>query len=57
MQLPHDVHGAASGMADVIRRAEKSIGRSAAGVALGLPDEQQHMAASGLVVDVPLAGE
>ena len=56
MQLPHDVHGAAAGMADVIRRAEEGIRRGTAGVDLGLPDEQQHMAASGLVVDIPLAG-
>lgn len=56
MQLPHDVHGAAAGMADVIRRAEEGIRRGPAGIALGLPDEQQHMAATGFVVDVPLAG-
>ena len=56
MQLPHDVHGTAAGMADVIRRAEEGIRRGAAGVTLGLPDEQQHMAATGLVVDVALTG-
>ena len=56
MQLPHDVHGPASGMADVIRRTEEGIRRSTTGVALGFPDEKQHMAATGLMVDIPLAG-
>lgn len=55
MQLPHDVHGPAAGVVDVIRRAEEGIRHGAAGVALGLPDEQQHMAATGLVVDIALA--
>jgi len=56
VQLPHDVHGAAAGVADVIRCAEEGIRRSAAGIALGLADEQQHMAAPRRVVDVALAG-
>ena len=43
-------------MADVIRRAEEGVRCDAAGVALGLPNEQQHMAATGLVVDVALTG-
>ena len=55
MQLPHDVHGATAGMADVVSCTEKGIWCCAADVALGFPDEQQHMAATGLVVDVALA--
>ena len=56
MQPPHDIHGPAALMADIIRCAEECVRCSAAGILLEFTDEQQHLSIVFLMMDIPLAG-
>lgn len=56
VQPPHDIHGLAALVTDVIRSAEERIRRSAADILLELANKQEYFAALLLVVDVTLSG-
>ena len=56
VQTPHDIHGSATLVADIIRSTKERIRCSTAGILLEFTDEQQHFTALFLVVDVALAG-
>ena len=58
VQLPGDIHRPAARVLHVVRRAQIGVRLRAAGhtVRLKLSDEQQHLAAAFLVVDIALAG-
>lgn len=56
VQPPHDVHGPAALVADVIRCTKECIRRSATGVLLELTHKQEHFSALLFVVSIPPAG-
>ena len=55
VQPPHDIHGSATLVADVVRSTEERIWCSAAGVLLEFADKQQYFTALLLMMDVALA--
>ena len=56
VQSPHDIHGPAALVADVIRCTKECIRRSATGVLFELTHKQEYFSALLLVVSIPLAG-
>ena len=56
VQPPHDIHGSAALVTDVICCAEERIRRSTAGILLEFTDEQQHLSIVFLMMDIPLTG-
>lgn len=56
VQPPHDVHGPAALVADIICRTEECIWRGTAGILLEFTHKQEDFAVLLLVVNIPLAG-